>query len=155
MNESNGKGNWSKVAEECRNRYNETNHSVTGFSPKYLLSECVRRRKRRHDVGFAEEVVIRGKYKFKIGIYLPVLGVLYIDLLLGLEAYREMNSLFGFVTEFMRKTNYEIKEAYTKLSERNSHGIEPEFMNEMLQFKQTSVRVLHHTTDECGDCGEK
>ncbi|GBP26940.1 hypothetical protein EVAR_95726_1 [Eumeta japonica] len=38
MNESNGKGNWSKVAEECRNRYNETNHSVTGFSPKYLLS---------------------------------------------------------------------------------------------------------------------
>ncbi|GBP66929.1 hypothetical protein EVAR_60986_1 [Eumeta japonica] len=42
MNESNGKGNWSKVAEECRNRYNETNHSVTGFSPKYLLSDVER-----------------------------------------------------------------------------------------------------------------
>lgn len=38
MNESKGKTNWSKIAEECRNRYNETNHSVTGFSPKYLLS---------------------------------------------------------------------------------------------------------------------
>lgn len=37
MNESKGKINWSKIAEECRNRYNETNHSVTGFSPKYLL----------------------------------------------------------------------------------------------------------------------
>ncbi|GBP97500.1 hypothetical protein EVAR_70899_1 [Eumeta japonica] len=42
MNESNGKGNWSKVAEECRNRYNETNHSVTGFSPKYLLSDMLK-----------------------------------------------------------------------------------------------------------------
>lgn len=38
INESEGKTNWSKIAEECRNRYNETNHSVTGFSPKYLLS---------------------------------------------------------------------------------------------------------------------
>lgn len=37
INESKGKSNWSKIAEECRNRYNETNHSVTGFSPKYLL----------------------------------------------------------------------------------------------------------------------
>lgn len=37
MNESKKKTNWSKIAEECRNRYNETNHSVTGFSPKYLL----------------------------------------------------------------------------------------------------------------------
>jgi len=38
MNESKGKTNWSKIAEEYRNTYNETNHSVTGFSPKYLLS---------------------------------------------------------------------------------------------------------------------
>lgn len=37
MNESKGKTNWSRLAEECRNKYNETNHSVTGFSPKYLL----------------------------------------------------------------------------------------------------------------------
>lgn len=28
---------WTTIAHECTNRYNETEHTVTGFSPKYLL----------------------------------------------------------------------------------------------------------------------
>ncbi|KAK2577718.1 hypothetical protein KPH14_012879 [Odynerus spinipes] len=28
---------WSKIAEECTEQYNRTEHSVTGFSPEYLL----------------------------------------------------------------------------------------------------------------------
>lgn len=37
LNETKRKSAWSRIAEECTNKYNETNHSVTGFSPKYLL----------------------------------------------------------------------------------------------------------------------
>lgn len=36
----NEKGNnraWTTIAQECVDKYNETNHSVTGFTPKYLL----------------------------------------------------------------------------------------------------------------------
>lgn len=32
------KRSWATVAEECRKKYNETDHSVTGFSPDYLLN---------------------------------------------------------------------------------------------------------------------
>lgn len=32
------KRSWATVAEECRKKYNETDHSVTGFSPEYLLN---------------------------------------------------------------------------------------------------------------------
>lgn len=28
---------WTKIAQECTKRYNETEHTVTGFTPKYLL----------------------------------------------------------------------------------------------------------------------
>ena len=28
---------WSKIADECTDQYNRTEHSVTGFSPEYLL----------------------------------------------------------------------------------------------------------------------
>ena len=38
LNEKEKKSAWSKIAEECTNKYNETNHTITGFSPKYLLS---------------------------------------------------------------------------------------------------------------------
>lgn len=37
LNEKHKKIAWSRRAEECKNKYNETNHSVTGFSPRYLL----------------------------------------------------------------------------------------------------------------------
>lgn len=38
INEKTKKIAWSTVAEECRKKYNETDHSVTGFSPEYLLN---------------------------------------------------------------------------------------------------------------------
>lgn len=37
MNEKEGKKAWATVAKECVDKYNETEHSVTNFAPKYLL----------------------------------------------------------------------------------------------------------------------
>lgn len=37
MNEKEGKKAWTTVAKECVDKYNETEHSVTDFAPKYLL----------------------------------------------------------------------------------------------------------------------
>ncbi|GBP33623.1 hypothetical protein EVAR_32121_1 [Eumeta japonica] len=87
-----------------------------------------------HDDGSAEDDAIREKDKLKIETYLSVLYVLYAELLRRLEAYREINSVFGFLTDFTRKINEE-KKACTKFCERFSQDIEPEFINEMMQFK--------------------
>lgn len=38
MNENGNKKAWTTVAHECVKNYNETNHSVTRFSPSYLLN---------------------------------------------------------------------------------------------------------------------
>lgn len=37
MNEQNTKKAWTTVAHECIEKYNSTEHTVTGFAPKYLL----------------------------------------------------------------------------------------------------------------------
>jgi hypothetical protein len=37
VNETKVKLAWTTIAQECTRRYNETEHTVTGFSPKYLL----------------------------------------------------------------------------------------------------------------------
>lgn len=37
INEKDGKRAWTTVAHECVNCYNETEHTVTGFSPAYLM----------------------------------------------------------------------------------------------------------------------
>ncbi|CAH2085844.1 unnamed protein product [Euphydryas editha] len=37
INEKNNKRAWTTIARECVQKYNETEHSVTGFAPKYLL----------------------------------------------------------------------------------------------------------------------
>lgn len=38
VNENNNKKKaWSTIAQECVRRYNETEHTVTGFAPKYLM----------------------------------------------------------------------------------------------------------------------
>lgn len=37
INERKDKIAWTTIAHECTEKYNETEHSVTGFSPKYLL----------------------------------------------------------------------------------------------------------------------
>lgn len=38
INENEQKRAWTTIARECVNRYNETEHTVTGFTPKYLLN---------------------------------------------------------------------------------------------------------------------
>ncbi|XP_026671416.1 uncharacterized protein LOC113464661 [Ceratina calcarata] len=37
MNETEKKSVWTTVAQICTEKYNETEHTVTGFAPKYLL----------------------------------------------------------------------------------------------------------------------
>ncbi|XP_011702401.1 PREDICTED: uncharacterized protein LOC105458633, partial [Wasmannia auropunctata] len=37
INEGEKKKAWTTIARECVERYNETEHTVTGFAPKYLL----------------------------------------------------------------------------------------------------------------------
>lgn len=37
INEKNNKIAWTTIAHECTKRYNETEHTVTGFSPTYLM----------------------------------------------------------------------------------------------------------------------
>ncbi|XP_055908461.1 zinc finger MYM-type protein 1-like [Eupeodes corollae] len=98
-------------------------------------NQRVRRRKKYHDEGSGEEVLLNGKQKFKIETYLPILDMLYGELSRRLKAYEEINSLFGFLTDFMTKTNQEIKDACIKFIEYYSDDIEPQFTNEMVQFK--------------------
>ncbi|XP_055910467.1 zinc finger MYM-type protein 1-like [Eupeodes corollae] len=98
-------------------------------------NQRVRKRKKYHDEGSGEEVLLNGKQKFKIETYLPILDMLYGELSRRLKAYEEINSLFGFLTDFMTKTNQEIKDACMKFIEYYSDDIEPQFTNEMVQFK--------------------
>ncbi|KAL3282340.1 hypothetical protein HHI36_005527, partial [Cryptolaemus montrouzieri] len=37
INEKNNKCAWTSIAQTCVNKYNSTEHTVTKFSPKYLL----------------------------------------------------------------------------------------------------------------------
>lgn len=37
INERGNKKAWTTIAQECVNKYNDTEHTVTGFAPKYLL----------------------------------------------------------------------------------------------------------------------
>lgn len=38
VNEKERNRSWATIAEECRKKYNETHHSITGFTPEYLLN---------------------------------------------------------------------------------------------------------------------
>ncbi|GFQ98697.1 uncharacterized protein TNCT_470091 [Trichonephila clavata] len=78
-------------------------------------NQRVRKRKRHHDDGPAKEVVLRGKEKLKVDTYLPVLDMLCTELSRRLEAYREINDLFGFLTDFSTKSDAEIRQACTNL----------------------------------------
>ncbi|GFR10080.1 uncharacterized protein TNCT_578021 [Trichonephila clavata] len=97
-------------------------------------NQRVRKRKRHHDDGPAKEV-LRGKEKLKVDTYLPVLDMLCTELSRRLEAYREINDLFGFLTDFSTKSDAEIRQACTKFKEHYFEDIEPEFIDEMVQYK--------------------
>ncbi|GFR09767.1 uncharacterized protein TNCT_660611 [Trichonephila clavata] len=98
-------------------------------------NQRVRKRKRHHDDGPAKEVVLRGKEKLKVDTYLPVLDMLCTELSRRLEAYREINDLFGFLTDFSTKSDAEIRQVCTKFKEHYFEDIEPEFIDEMVQYK--------------------
>ncbi|XP_071044441.1 uncharacterized protein [Parasteatoda tepidariorum] len=98
-------------------------------------NQRVRKGKRHHDDGPAKEVVLRGKEKLKVDTYLPVLDMLCTELSRRLEAYREINDLFGFLTDFSTKSDAEIRQACTKFKEHHFEDIEPEFIDEMVQYK--------------------
>lgn len=79
--------------------------------------------------------MLRGKEKLKVDTYLPVLDMLCTELSRRLEAYREINDLFGFLTDFSTKSDAEIRQACTKFKEHYFEDIEPEFIDEMVQYK--------------------
>ncbi|GBP31891.1 hypothetical protein EVAR_16666_1 [Eumeta japonica] len=95
--------------------------------------------KKHHDDGAAEEVVFRGKEKLKVDTYLPVLDMLCTELLRRLKAYREINNLFGFPTDFSTKSDAEIRQDCTKFKEHYFEDIEPEFINEMMQGRRQPI----------------
>lgn len=41
INGKKGKETWTTIARECVYKYNKTEHTVTGFSPKYLLNATI------------------------------------------------------------------------------------------------------------------
>ncbi|CAH0405833.1 unnamed protein product [Chilo suppressalis] len=98
-------------------------------------SQRVRKRKRHHDDGSAEEVVHRGRDKLKFETYLPVIDMLCTELSRRLEAYSEIDSLFGFLTDFLKKPDEDIRKACSKFKENYCNDIEPEFIDEMVHFK--------------------
>ncbi|XP_071035399.1 uncharacterized protein [Parasteatoda tepidariorum] len=71
----------------------------------------------------------------KVDTYLPVLDMLCTELSRRLEAYREINDLFGFLTDFSTKSDAEIRQACTKFKEHYFEDFEPEFIDEMVQYK--------------------
>ena len=71
----------------------------------------LRKRKRHHADGDAEEVVLLGKGKFRIEIYLPTLDRLSAKLNRCMQVYDKIHSLFGFLVEFPSETNDKLRHA--------------------------------------------
>lgn len=92
-------------------------------------------RKRHHDDGDAEEIVLRGREKFKTETYLPILDRLCTELLRRMNAYNKVHLLFGFLVEYPSKTDVEIKEAAQRFANNYPEDIECEFVEEMVHFK--------------------
>lgn len=67
------------------------------------------RRKRHSDDGDGEKVLLRGKEKFKIDTYLPIIDKLHAELFRRIKSYDKVYSIFGFLTEFPLNTDNEIK----------------------------------------------
>lgn len=72
---------------------------------------------------------------------MSVLDILHAELSWRLEVYQEINTLFGFLTDFLTKSNDEIKDACTKYCKHYSKDIEPGFINEMVYFKNFTLQL--------------
>ena len=68
----------------------------------------LRKRKRHHADGDAEEVVLLGKDQFRIETYLPISDRLSAELNRHMQAYVKILSLFGLLVEFPSKINDEL-----------------------------------------------
>ena len=72
----------------------------------------LRKQKRHHDDGDAEEVVLLGKDKFRIETSLPILvNKLSAELNHRVQAYNKIQLLFGFLVEFPSKTDDKLRQA--------------------------------------------
>ncbi|GFQ69566.1 TTF-type domain-containing protein [Trichonephila clavata] len=132
-----GFSDWKNALHRIQSHENNATHRANEKTDTQYRDENqrVRKRKRHHDGGPAKEVVLRGKEKLKVDTYLPVLDMLCTELSWHLEAYREINDLFGFLTDFSIKSDAEIRQACTKFKEHYFEDIEPEFIDEMVQYK--------------------
>ena len=95
----------------------------------------LRKRKRHHADGDAEEVVLLGKDKFRIETYLPILDRLTAELNRRMQAYVKIQSLFGFLVELPFKTNDESRHATETFRENYPDEINIYFQEEMVHFK--------------------
>ena len=87
------------------------------------------------DDGDGEEVVLRGREKFKIDTYLPIIDKLHAELFRRMKAYDNVYSIFGFFTEFPLKTDDEIKEAACRFSENYREDNETGFISGILYLR--------------------
>lgn len=95
----------------------------------------LRMRKTYSDDGEAQHIVLRGKDKFKVETFLPILDKLFMELSRRMDAYRKISELFGFLLEFPSMTEIEVKEAAAVFRDNYSNDIDQEFPDEMVHFK--------------------
>lgn len=100
----------------------------------------LRKRKRHHADGDAEEVVLLGKDKFRIETYLPILDRLSAELNHRMQAYDKIQSLFGFLVEFPSKTDDELRHATETFRENYPDDIDIHFQEEMVHFKYFTLQ---------------
>lgn len=107
----------------------------------------LRKRKQHHADGDTEEVVLRGKEKFRIETYLPILDRLSAELNRRAEAYDKLQSLFGFLVEFPSKTDDELRHATETFRDTYPDDVDIEFQEEMVHFKYfvTDLEDSHDT----------
>ena len=95
----------------------------------------LRKRKRHHANGDAEEVVLLRKDKFRIETYLRIFDRLN----RRMQAYDRIQSLFGFLVEFPSKTNDELRHATKTFRENYPDDIDIQFQEDMVQVFRIAV----------------
>ena len=124
--------------EKMANEKSEAQYSDEIENPE---SRRVRVRKRQYNDGDSEEVELRGREKFKIETYLPILDKLCAELSRRMDAYNKVNFIFGFLVQLPSKTNSEIKEAAQRFREIYPGDIELEFLDEIFSFQTFYITV--------------
>ena len=95
----------------------------------------LRKRKRHHADGDAEEVALLGKDKFRIETYLLILDGLSAELNRRMQAYDKIQSLLEFLVEFPSKTNDKLRHTTEIFRENYPDDIDIQFQEEVVHFK--------------------